>query len=218
MIPDSIVESVDKLIANAEQPAGTREIVAAVLTKLADELPEHFGPGRPVGLPRLAASSRRCAQGRSGVAADIPGQPFAVAGHRRRSTSVLAAAGGAMRRTRHTPGGWRDPVLWRQPVSRQRLSTGGAGARGTSEASRSASNIKRSKIQASRANLPTASNKLNSRIIKPTALLRAVSTTNATMHSPAVATTPTNADRQIRRSTFRWCRRAAAARSPLALR
>lgn len=44
MIPDSIVESVDKLIADrGYQP--THVIVAYVLTKLADELPEHFGPG-----------------------------------------------------------------------------------------------------------------------------------------------------------------------------
>lgn len=44
MIPDSIVESVDRLVAEqGEQP--TRVIVAHVLVMLADELPEHYGPG-----------------------------------------------------------------------------------------------------------------------------------------------------------------------------
>lgn len=42
MIPGSIVESVDKLIANSSEAPATRELVAHVLAELADELPEHF--------------------------------------------------------------------------------------------------------------------------------------------------------------------------------
>ncbi|MBM7785542.1 hypothetical protein [Tenggerimyces flavus] len=45
MIPDSIVESLDKLLANSSEAPATRELVAHVLAKLADELPEHYGPG-----------------------------------------------------------------------------------------------------------------------------------------------------------------------------
>lgn len=44
MIPDSIVESVDKLLADSPN-ASTRELVAQALIQLADELPEHYGPG-----------------------------------------------------------------------------------------------------------------------------------------------------------------------------
>lgn len=45
MIPDSIVDSVDKLIANSAKAPATRELVAHVMAMLADELPEHCGPG-----------------------------------------------------------------------------------------------------------------------------------------------------------------------------
>ena len=44
-IRDSITESVEKLIANTAGDVTVRHVVAHVMTALADELPEHYGPG-----------------------------------------------------------------------------------------------------------------------------------------------------------------------------
>lgn len=42
---DSILESVEKLIANSAGDISARRLVAHVMGALADELPEHIGPG-----------------------------------------------------------------------------------------------------------------------------------------------------------------------------